>query len=293
MNSNIVYSFIIPHKNSPKLLLRCIDSIPVRDDVQIIIVDDNSVPDKRPIISRCGVEVYFIDDKNSKGAGHARNVGLKKAKGKWILFADADDYYENNLSYFLNKYKYSSHDVIYFNVNFIDLRNRRIRNYVNNYSQTLEKVKYDQESVDCIKYRYTAPWNKMINKEFIERKQIVFEEVLQGNDIYFSYQVGYLAKNIEYDNTIIYNYLFHDNNLTNHDWSVKKCICYIDNSYKIKNFMRFIGHKNWGENPMFIIAYLMIRNYKIIFSLGKTILIEYRNIYSKRKFYVKQLCNKK
>ena len=40
MNYNI--SIIIPHKNIPKLLERCLNSIPEREDIQIIIVDDNS-----------------------------------------------------------------------------------------------------------------------------------------------------------------------------------------------------------------------------------------------------------
>ena len=38
------FSIIIPHKNIPSLLQRCLDSIPKRDDVQIIVVDDNSNP---------------------------------------------------------------------------------------------------------------------------------------------------------------------------------------------------------------------------------------------------------
>ena len=39
---NYIYSIIIPHKNSPELLSRCLDSIPNRDDLQVVIVDDNS-----------------------------------------------------------------------------------------------------------------------------------------------------------------------------------------------------------------------------------------------------------
>jgi len=38
----INYSIIIPHKNIPHLLVRCLDSIPQREDVQIIVADDNS-----------------------------------------------------------------------------------------------------------------------------------------------------------------------------------------------------------------------------------------------------------
>jgi len=41
------YSFIIPHKNCPDLLQRCVDSIPERDDVQVIVVDDNSDEGKK------------------------------------------------------------------------------------------------------------------------------------------------------------------------------------------------------------------------------------------------------
>ena len=42
----INYSIVIPHKNTPDLLQYCLDSIPVRDDVQVIVVDDNSDADK-------------------------------------------------------------------------------------------------------------------------------------------------------------------------------------------------------------------------------------------------------
>ena len=38
----MLYSVIIPYKNAPILLQRCIASIPQRDDLQIIVVDDNS-----------------------------------------------------------------------------------------------------------------------------------------------------------------------------------------------------------------------------------------------------------
>lgn len=42
----IYFSIIIPHKNTPDLLQRCLDSIPVCDDVQVIVVDDNNDTDK-------------------------------------------------------------------------------------------------------------------------------------------------------------------------------------------------------------------------------------------------------
>ena len=94
-NSTIMinYSFIIPHHNSPKLLERCLDSIPQRNDIEIIVVDDNSDADKKAYSYRGDVRIINIDVEHTKGAGRARNYGMKEARGKWILFADCDDFY--------------------------------------------------------------------------------------------------------------------------------------------------------------------------------------------------------
>ena len=42
MNNTINFSIIIPTKNIPDLLQRCLESIPQRSDIEIIVVDDNS-----------------------------------------------------------------------------------------------------------------------------------------------------------------------------------------------------------------------------------------------------------
>ena len=67
----INYSIIIPHKNSPELLNRCLASIPQRNDIEIIVVDDNSDSAKKPQTSRIGVKIINIEKENSKGAGRA------------------------------------------------------------------------------------------------------------------------------------------------------------------------------------------------------------------------------
>ena len=111
---NYTYTFIIPHHNSPELLNRCLDSIPQRGDIQIIVVDDNSAEDKRPYIERDDVEVIYIDAEHTKGAGRARNYGLKAAKGKWLLFADCDDFYNAGFLEVLDQYKDKNIDMLFF-----------------------------------------------------------------------------------------------------------------------------------------------------------------------------------
>ena len=116
--TDILYSIIIPHKNSPELLKRCIGSIPPRDDVQVIVVDDNSDPeivDFKKIQFTRDVEVYGVD--YSRWGGHARNIGLSKAIGKWILFSDCDDYFEDGFLDVLDKYSNENFDVIFYDFN--------------------------------------------------------------------------------------------------------------------------------------------------------------------------------
>lgn len=84
------YSIIIPHFNDFKSLERLLNSIPSRDDIEIIVIDDKSTDeyDLDSIKSKC---IFLNNETPIKSAGTCRNIGLKIAKGKWLLFADSDD----------------------------------------------------------------------------------------------------------------------------------------------------------------------------------------------------------
>ena len=195
------YSIIIPHKNIPDLLQRCLDSIPKRDDIQIIIVDDNSDPDKVdfnhfPGIGEKCVEVYFT--KEGKGAGYARNVGLKHARGKWLLFADADDFYVKDAWDTFDKYLNAQVDIIYFSVACVDsstlmpneLRNLDINKVIASF------ISNDRSGEQLLRYTCWVPWNKIWRHDFISSNNLQFEEILRGNDAMFVLQGGDKAKKI-------------------------------------------------------------------------------------------------
>ncbi len=184
------FSIIIPHKNIPDLLQRCLDSIPKRDDLQVIIVDDNSDPSivdlkKFPGINRSNTEVIFT--KEGKGAGYARNVGLKNAKGKWILFADADDYFCPELLKKLDYYKESRHDLIYFKTICRDSTNTEVigsrQRLCDQYNKSQED--FSKKHIDFRKaiLSFGTPWGKLVQRKFLEDNKILFEEVPYSNDI--------------------------------------------------------------------------------------------------------------
>ena len=114
MDFAYTYTIIIPHKNIPLLLQRCLDSIPLRQDIQVVIVDDNSSPavvdfDNFPGSERKDTEIIHTSE--SKGAGYARNCGLAAAKGRWLLFADADDFFLPGFLDVLDTFALTDYDI--------------------------------------------------------------------------------------------------------------------------------------------------------------------------------------
>lgn len=89
-------SVIVPVYESEKYLDRCVQSIlnQTYQDFELILVDDGS-SDNSPLLCDKWAEndsrVYVIHKENG-GASSARNAGLKIAKGRWIAFADSDDW---------------------------------------------------------------------------------------------------------------------------------------------------------------------------------------------------------
>ena len=283
----ITYTFIIPHHNCPDLLDRCLSSIPQRDDIQIVVVDDNSDADKKPI--ECGrpeVEYIYIDKNYTKGAGRARNVGLSRAKGKWLLFPDSDDYYNEDFIEVLDHYKNSDIDVLYFNYTFIDgisekiLPSNALQKVIDSFDQTKEKE-------DIVRYQNNTPWTKMIKSDFITKIGAYYEEVPNGNDVLFSLWVGHLANKIAVNGKCVYNYIKTPNSLGTKKQSTKDLICRITHVVKHNAFNIKIGHKEWNINPCKYIALLIYRmKFKEAMDLIKTLILELSSLFASRNEWI-------
>jgi glycosyltransferase involved in cell wall biosynthesis len=206
MDKVINYSIIIPHKNTPELLQRCIDSIPRREDVQIIVIDDNSDSDKVdfehfPGLNDPFVEVVFT--KEGKGAGYARNVGLTKAIGKWLLFSDADDYFTDNFLQYLDKYGDSNYDLIYFGMYGIDAKTKQKHRFDRIYHKRMYEAIYNK-NYNANKYTSYSPCAKIMKRFLIKENNIAFDETMVSNDRMFSVKTAYYAKDVFFDEYEIY-----------------------------------------------------------------------------------------
>ena len=209
MDYDYNYSFIIPHKNIPALLTRCVSSIPRRKDVQIIIIDDNSDPDvvdfeQFPYREDPTIDIVF--DKSGLGAGHARNLGLEKAKGKWLIFADADDFFLYSIHQILDDYIESEADLIFFQSISLDSETYQLakeqRSGSNMYVSNLLKGAEGAEAI--LRFCHHVPWCKIVRSQVVEKNRIRFDEIKRCNDTHFSYLVGHYAKDIKGDNRAAY-----------------------------------------------------------------------------------------
>lgn len=96
-----VISIIVPVFNAANTLKRCINSILRQsfDDFELIIVNDGSEDESGLIISEYSVidnRIRIIDYNPNKGVSFARNCGLAVSKGEYVMFADSDDYVDEN-----------------------------------------------------------------------------------------------------------------------------------------------------------------------------------------------------
>lgn len=94
-------SVIVPVYKVPEYLEKCVESIrnQTYGDLEIILVDDGS-PDECPkmcdLFAQKDERIHVIHQSNG-GLSAARNAGLKKSSGEYILYIDSDDYIKNDM----------------------------------------------------------------------------------------------------------------------------------------------------------------------------------------------------
>lgn len=213
MERHISYSVIIPQKNSIESLKRLIDSIPDIDNIEIIIADNSDIPVTRDDIG--------IDRKYNlcwaapnRFAGGARNEGVKLARGKWLIFADADDYFTSNAFESFDKFQDSDADVIYFCADGIYPETGERSDKADCYTRLVHQYLENPLETTDIKVSFHVPWAKMVRASFVLDNGFEYDEVIANNDDYFAMLVGLNARAINASKDVVYVYTVAKGSLT-------------------------------------------------------------------------------
>lgn len=112
---NHYISVIIPIYNRKEFILKALNSIPKRDDIDVIVIDDGSTDGLFDIIKQTPIKITFVRIPKNRGVGYCRNIGIDISNSTWIAWLDSDDWYYNNINNVFDElYKSESYDILYF-----------------------------------------------------------------------------------------------------------------------------------------------------------------------------------
>jgi glycosyltransferase involved in cell wall biosynthesis len=206
MNEQIRISVIIPVYNSESYLSECMDSILSQSlgEIEIICVDDGSTDASLSMLKnyeKRDARIRIIEQSHKNGAA-ARNRGLEIAKGEYLAFMDADDYYyADALKIAYSKAEKDSEiDIVVFGANEYNVANKREKflaeSLVRENCPDHVPFSPDEMADKLFNSFHNWPWNKIFRRSFIEKNGILFQEVGRSNDVLFVSLALALAKKI-------------------------------------------------------------------------------------------------
>ncbi|MFS1424009.1 glycosyltransferase family 2 protein [Shewanella sp. 10N.286.48.B5] len=201
------YTVIIPHYNNINGLNKLLSTIPSKNYVEVIIVDDNSHSKVTDYIDEFMVKHYenltvLTNESGYKGAGAARNIGIKHAKGEFIIFADSDDYFVDNAFDTICSGLKKDCDICYFKPTSFCLVEKEKSDRHVRYAKLIDN--YLQSECEDIRYKFYVPWSKVFRRKFLVENNVRFDEVLASNDVMFSLVSGSKANKISVLDEVFY-----------------------------------------------------------------------------------------
>ena len=216
-NKNPKVTVVIPVYNAEKTIknsLECLINQTLKD-FEIICINDGSTDKSLKILKEyakkhSNIRIY---SQRNKGAGAARNRGLDLARGKYIIFLDADDLYKyNTLEKLYLKATATNSDIVVCgnsearsddNITF------KIENYLSTNSNLISKdvFNYKNTKENIFYFTYFQAWNKFYLREFLTKNNLRFQEVRYFEDLDFVFTSLAIAERVATVNDYLITYI--------------------------------------------------------------------------------------
>ncbi len=206
MKSDI--SIIIPAYNAASYIEDCINSVisQTKKELEIIIINDGSTDNTLEIVKKYKDKRIKLFTTKNNGIGKTRNMGLKKAQGKYIFFLDSDDYIAKDAME--NLYKKAidlKADIVVGNM--LRLKDDN--------SLTKDEINFSEGNLDNNKTQIfeipLGPCGKLFKKDILT---VNFSEEYKYEDVPFTANAIKNSKKTIKCNDYIYYYRIHDNSET-------------------------------------------------------------------------------
>ena len=193
--SNPIVSVVVPVHNAEKYLEQCIESIlgQTLKNIEVICVNDQSTDGSAAILDGYVEKDPRVSILQSPGlgAGGARNIGLGVARGKYLSFLDADDFFEPDmLDAAVEQAEKDSSDIVVYGSWVYDTVKQSNR-------QAKWRLQVDRLPPECpfkpsdISDRLfdvfgNDAWNKLFRASLIRENDLLSQEISRTNDLFFT-----------------------------------------------------------------------------------------------------------
>lgn len=196
-------SIIVPVFKVEDYIRPCLESIlrqGLDDDCYEIIIINDGTPDKSMEVIADIIEAHHniqVIEQENLGLSMARNNGLEKASGEYVLFIDSDDLFiDNSISYLLDKAILSKADLVV--ADFIKMNDEQIAQFPNmpfkqKDGKAEERIGEELFHKDLNPY-YCHVWRTMYRRDFLNQHHLRFILHIYFEDIPFTHQCYLKAK---------------------------------------------------------------------------------------------------
>ena len=282
-------SIVIPIYNAEDYLGECLDSLlnQTLKQFEIICVDDSSTDSSMAILEeyeRRDSRISVISQ-NKSNAGEARNHGMERAVGEYIIFIDADDFCEPEMiEVMYNKAIELNADTVVCRTKTYSMKTRQYA--IPSYTVRAEMI--PETATGCFWYQdcpndifqlfCMAPWNKLFRLKMLKDNDIVAQSIPAANDVLLTASALMCSQSI----TVVDKFLYtqrkdNPSSITGRLDLNEKWKCGAFSSQALKSFL-----EDWGLYATVRRSYRKQALHSIVWYLDKvrsTDLTAYRNYY--------------
>lgn len=270
------FSIIIPTYNPKKYITRLLDSISNNqclNEIEIIISDDQSTESFEDILNKY-TNLHFMVLINPYHLGFprlGRQLGLAAATGKWITFADQDDYYINNA---FDKIK-------------LFIKNNNMKDYFcsNIYIEWIDQNNKRDLGNGSLEWTH----GKFYENDFLKKNNIQYQNLTYNEDIDFCVQTQCLLIDKQIDavclNEPIYVWCRRNNSLSHEEYHLQMFPDYIH-----ATLANIIYYLNKNKNT---ILYEQYRNLFFLYFLKIYFYFQYIPLFQQKEKILKSMAEVK